>query len=147
MYRFDVTKGVLLKGSEVIPQDDRDPRYLEYVDFLRDGGSVESFESPLTEDNSEKILEEARAFGKALMNNFMSQALKSGANEMGLAGSLLAYFAPVVLALEIGSLHAALEYVEVMLQSPEETRPAYPYTSDVALGAIRGALKGEILAK
>lgn len=143
MYTFDFTNGILKKGGEVIPQDDRDPRYLEYVAYLEGGGTVESVVSP-PEKTPEEILENARAFGKKLMNDFMSQALKSGANERGLAGALLSYFAPVVLALEIGSLHAALEFVETMMRTREEERPAYPYTSDEALGGIREALRREI---
>lgn len=146
MYTFDITNGILRKGSEVIPQDDRDLKYLEYIEYLKGGGTVESFESPPEdpEKTPEEILEDARRFGKALMDGFMSQALKSGANEQGLAGSLLSYFAPVVLALEIGSLHAALEFVETMMRTREEERPAYPYTSDQALGGIREALRREI---
>lgn len=146
MYRFNTTKGILFKGDITINRDDRDEEYIKYIEYLKSGGSVESFEDNEPDDlkKAQAVIDDARAFGKQTINAFMNEALINGANENGKSSEILTYLMPVVIALEIGSLHAAVEYLDKMVEGDEFKRPGYPYTSTASLLKIRQMLVSRI---
>lgn len=87
MYKVDIKSGRIFdaKGEEV-PQDDRDDRFLTYLLWLSGDRAPEIIDVEPSPPSPAEELAAARAWGSALVDNFMVGALASGVNERGLAG-------------------------------------------------------------
>jgi len=142
-YKVTPSGRIYLEGV-AISQDDREADYLTYVAWLKKGNGPLEIDEIAEKTDAIKVLTDARRFGRQIIDGFMSSALENGANDLGMAGILIKYFADLILALELGSLHGAIEFLDAMLLTPELERPAFPFTSDASLGDIRSKLVGEI---
>ena len=145
MYKTDIKTGRIFDGEGVeVPQDDRDDRYLAYVLWLSGDRAPEPFDAPPSPPSPAEELAAARAWGSALGDDFMTKALASGVNEHGLAGPLFGWLAGVSAALSSGALHAAEQLLAELLKTPEELRPARPFTDDASLNPIQAALRARL---
>lgn len=131
------------QGQEV-PRDDRDDRWLVYVLWLSGDRAPEVIDEPPEVLTPAERLALAKQRGDELLAAFMAGALAAGVNEAGLAGPLYRALAPVRQPLGDGALHAALDELDALLKTPEQDRPAYPYTSDAALEPVRAAIQAAI---
>lgn len=142
MYKIDNATGRIFDAQgEEVPLDDRDDRYLAYMLWLSGDRAPEPFEAPPRKPTPAEELAAARLWGSRLVEDFMVGALASGVNERGLAGPLFGWLAGVSAALSSGALHAAEQLLGELLKTPEELRPARPYTDDAALVPIHELLK------
>lgn len=141
MYNFDTTGRLFdAEGVEVL-QDDREDRYLAYVLWLSGGRAPGLIEAQPVKLTPAEELAAARAWGVSVVDGFMTEALAAGVNDAGLAGPLFGWLAGVSAALSSGALHAAEQLLGELLKTPEELRPARPYTDDAALVPIHELLR------
>lgn len=145
MYKIDRLTGRIFNDrDEEIPQDDREDVYLAYLLWLSGDRAPEVFDAPPPPLTPAKELAAAKAWGSALVDDFMTRALANGVNDRGLAGPLFAWLAVVSAALASGALHAAEQLLGELLKTPEEERPARPYTDDASLGPVHAAISERI---
>lgn len=144
MYKVQQWSGRLFKGSQEIPQDDRDPAYQEYVEFLRSKGTVEveddreAWEAAQASEPVE-VLEDAAAWGAKIVRGFEAAAIRAGLNDVrGASLALDRYLREVSTALSAGRLHVAYDALAELLATPERERPQG--AADAALIPIYNAL-------
>lgn len=140
MYKITPSGRVFDAQGVEVPLDDRDDAYLAYVLWLSGERTPERIAEPPVVLTPAERLALARQRGDELIAGFMAGALASGVNERGLAGPLYRALAPIRQPLGDGALHAALDELDQLLKTPEQDRPAYPYTADVALAPVRAAI-------
>lgn len=146
MYKVQQWSGRLFKGSQEIPQDDREPAYLEYVEYLSAGGSVEveddraEWELALASDPAVE-LESAEEWGRALVRQVELGLLASGINDdRKLALAVDRELAEIGAKLKDGRLHIALAALEELLERPESER----HTPDDMLRPIEATIKARL---
>ncbi len=145
MYRIDRATYRIFDAQGVeVPQDDREDAYHAYVLWLSGDRAPEPFDAPPAPPTPAEELAAARAWGAALVEGFMVQALASGVNDRGLAGPLFGWLAGVSAALSSGALHAATQLLGELLKTPEAERPAAPYTDNTSLVPIYDALAARL---
>lgn len=143
-YKITPSGRIYDADDQEIPLDDRDDRFLAYTLWLSGERTPERIAEPPAALTPSERLALARQRGDELIASFMAAALASGVNERGLAGPLYRALLPIRQPLGDGALHAALDELDQLLKTPEAERPAYPYTSDVALAPVREAIRSAI---
>lgn len=130
MYKTQQWSGRLFKGEQQIPQDDRDPAYVEYIAYLNAGGTVEVEDDrevwELAQATDPAVeLESAEEWGRALVRQVELSLLVSGINDDRRAALAVdRELAEVSSKLKDGRLHIALAALEELLERPESERHA-----------------------
>lgn len=120
--------GQLLKdGVLPVVQDDRDPAYQDYAEWLRAGGTVQLVgdEDPSHALQEElALLAEARAWGTVLVREYEAAAMRAGINaDPAQALALYRFLEPVRTPLREGLLHVAYAALQELLAFGEEGQP------------------------
>lgn len=145
MYTKKLNSGELFDPQgRLVPQDDREPAYQRYVEYLQSKGEVliiddtEEWEAAQASEPVE-VLEDAAAWGAKIVRGFEADALRSGINDVrGAALQLVRYLREVSDLLATGRLHAAYDALAELLATPERERPQG--AADAALVPIYNAL-------
>lgn len=90
------------------------------------------------------IVSVSSAQGITIIYNYMIDALLSGANDQGKALAIITDLRDVILALQLGALHAAIMAIDLFLQSEEINRAGYPFTSNAWIQPVRQQIQGLI---
>lgn len=145
MYTKKLNSGELFDPQgRLVPQDDREPAYKDYVRYLGGKGEVlivDDTEEWAAAQASEpvEVLEDAAEWGASIVRSFEAGALKGGVNDDPTAALALdRYLREVSGALVAGRLHVAYAALAELLATPERERPQG--AADAALVPIYNAL-------